>query len=65
MPNPEITNAFRELIASLGLNKTVKVLGMSRESVASIAAGAAVRAGTVALARERLAAFRSPALLRG
>ena len=55
MSDLEIVNAFRKLVARLGLNGSAKALGMPRETVASLAAGAAVRAGTIALARERLA----------
>lgn len=55
MPEHEIVNAFRKLVAHLGLNGSAKALRMPRETVASLAAGAAVRAGTIALARERLA----------
>ncbi len=61
MPEHEIVNALRKLVAQRGLNGSAKALGMPRETVASLAAGAAVRAGTIALARERLSALASMA----
>jgi hypothetical protein len=63
MPEEAIVNACRDLVRRVGLNKSAKALKMPRETIASIAAGAAVRAGTIALARERLAALETAAPL--
>ena len=43
-----------EAVRTQGVSAVARVLGMSNHSVMAVAAGAPVRAGTDALARERL-----------
>jgi hypothetical protein len=56
-PPAEVREAARELVNRCGATRAATKLGMSRDAVLALAAGVAVQAGTVALARERLAAL--------
>ncbi len=54
---PYIREGVRELVDRCGVNLARKKLTLSREALLALAAGLPVLAGTVALARERLAAM--------
>ncbi len=50
----QVREAVRALVAKVGINRTAMALGSSRESVARVVGGFAVRRGTVALMRARI-----------
>jgi hypothetical protein len=55
---------IRSSVETRGAQRTARILGMARESVLALAAGAHVREGTMLLAEqrvERLAAEEAPA----
>jgi hypothetical protein len=55
LPGPEVIQRVAAEVGRVGTARASKVLGLGRESVARIVAGLPVRAGTLALLRERLA----------
>lgn len=50
----DVQRAIHRAVKTHGVGKTSRVLGMSRNAVLALAAGAPVRAGTVALAEQRI-----------
>lgn len=57
--SPELQAHVIELDAAIGLKKTAEALGIGTEAVLRIKAGAGVRAGTLALAEQRMAPIRA------
>jgi hypothetical protein len=56
-PPAEIRESCRELVERCGGSRAAKRLGISRDALMALAGGLPVQAGTIALARERLAAL--------
>jgi hypothetical protein len=55
MSENEIAKALKQLVIKNGAANTARLLRMTREAIANLVAGFPCRAGTLALARERLA----------
>ncbi len=53
-PGGELQTAVADLLARVGIQRTARTLGVSREALARVAAGVTVRPGTLALIRQRL-----------
>jgi hypothetical protein len=54
-PSEEMQARVSKLLRRIGTVRATKMLGVSREAVARIAAGLELRPGTLSLVRERLA----------
>lgn len=52
--DPALSAAMRHQVQERGVTAVARELDVSRDAVLAVAAGAAVRAGTLALFRERL-----------
>ena len=50
----DVRKRVRQSIEAIGAARTARTMGMPRETVLSLAAGASVREGTMALAHERV-----------
>lgn len=53
-PPTDVQDAVKTICDEKGLSEAMKLLGMSRESVMRLSSGNPVRAGTIALAQQKL-----------
>jgi hypothetical protein len=59
-PAPEaLQERVRKLMAKEGTDRAAEMLGLSRGTVTTLAAGAPVQKGTIALAQQKLAGLRT------
>ncbi len=64
MPDPIVVRAqIAQLVSTLGATAAARKLGLNRNTVMALAAGANVRAGTMAIAAQRLGLLAPPAVL--